>query len=60
MTDKIQTYFLILHDFGNLQSQVIMYHQIKEVLDEAADKMNFLFQSAGRLDQFTAEVHLDE
>ena len=53
------TYILILHDLGNLQLQIIMYHQIKEVLEEAAENMNFLFAQAGNK-TFVAEVHLDE
>ena len=53
------TYVLILHDLGNLQMQVIMYHQIKEVLEEAAENINFLFAQAGNK-TFVAEVHLDE
>lgn len=53
------TYVLILHDLGNLQLQIIMHHQIKEVLDEAAENMNFLFAQAGNKN-FLAEVYLDE
>lgn len=53
------TYVLILHDLGNLQLQIIMYHQIKEVLEEAAENINFLFAQAGNK-TFVAEVHKEQ
>jgi peroxiredoxin len=48
-------YKLLLHDFGNLNIQVITVSNDKNKLEAMADKMNFLFNLSRNRD-FEAEI----
>jgi hypothetical protein len=57
--DRVINYYeLILHDLGNLQSQVLYRFCIdeKQMAIEIEDRMNFLFGMSGKKDQFNAEI----
>lgn len=47
---------LYLHDFGNLSCQLIQICENKNTLEEIADRLNYIFATAGRSKQFEAQV----
>ena len=53
----VEEFQLVLHDLGNLAIQILHESTDKWVLDSIAEKMNYLFEQAGRGDKFKAEVH---
>ena len=51
---------VIVHDFGNLQSQVIFTSWSLGDCKDIADKLNFLFANAGDSGKYNAETFSDD